>query len=137
MLRTLDISTSGLLAQRLRMDTIAGNIAHAHTTQNERGEPVPFQRRLVVLQAEIDESAASQGGVPVTAEVEIDRVTPPRKVYQPGHPHADPQGYVTYPNVNILTEFVNAMEATRAYEANLTAMQLTREMIEHSFKILG
>jgi flagellar basal-body rod protein FlgC len=137
MLNTLAISTSGLIAQRLRMDTIAGNIAHANTTQNERGEPAPFQRRLVVLQAETDSAATPAGGARVSAEVHIDTHTPPRKVYQPGHPHADQDGYVAYPNVNVITEFVNAMEAARAYEANLSAMQLTREMIDNSFKILG
>jgi flagellar basal-body rod protein FlgC len=137
MFRTLDISASGLAAQRLRMDTIAGNIAHAHTTQNEDGKHEPFQRRLVVLQAEPTTTGNTSGGVGVAAEVEIDAKTPPRKVHAPGHPHADADGNVAYPNVNVITEFVNAMEAARAYEANLTAMQMTREMIEGTFKIIG
>jgi flagellar basal-body rod protein FlgC len=138
MLRTLDISASGLAAQRLRMDTIAGNIAQSHTTLNEDGKAEPFQRRLVVLQAEQQSAGRdTNGGLGVTAEVEIDTQTPPRKVHAPGHPHADAEGNVAYPNINVVTEFVNAMEAARAYEANLTAMQMTRDMIESTFKLLG
>jgi flagellar basal-body rod protein FlgC len=137
MFRTLDISASGLLAQRLRMDTIAGNIAQAETTQNEAGEHTPFQRRLVLLEAATNATVEPAGGIGVKATVEIDTASPPRKVHDPGHPHADDQGYVSYPNVNVVTEFVNALEASRAYEANLTAMQMTREMIEGTFQLLG
>lgn len=137
MFRTLDISASGMIAQRLRVDTIAGNIAQAQTTQNENGEHVPFQRRMVILQTERAASTQQPGGVGVRAEVEIDSATPPRMVYEPGHPHADERGYVSYPNVNVITEFVNAMEASRAYEANITAMQMTKDMIDGTFKLLG
>ncbi len=136
MFRTLDVSASGLAAQRLRIDTIAGNIAHSHTTQNEKGEASPFQRRLVVLEAQ-NNAAAQTRGVGVTATVDVDTQTPPRKVLDPGHPHADAQGYVSYPNVNVITEFVNAMEASRAYEANVSTMQVTRDMIETTYKLLG
>lgn len=135
MFRTLDISASGLAAQRLRIDTIAGNIAQAHTTQNEHGEHEPFQRRIAVLEAE--RPVSSSGAVGVRAEVEVDAQTPPRRVFEPGHPHADKEGYVSYPNVNVITEFVNAMEASRAYEANISAMQITREMIQNTFGLLG
>lgn len=136
MFRTLDVSASGLVAQRVRIDTIAGNIAHSHTTQDENGNPSPFQRRLVVLEAQADAAAQSRG-TGVTAKVETDTQTPPRKVLDPGHPHADAEGYVSYPNVNPITEFVNAMEASRAYEANISAMQVTRDMIENTFRLLG
>ncbi len=136
MFRTLDISASGLAAQRLRIDTIAGNIAHSHTTQNEKGEPSPFQRRLVVLEAQTEAEAKTRG-VGVNATVDVDAQTPPRKVHDPGHPHADANGYVSYPNVNVITEFVNAMEASRAYEANISTMQVTRDMIETTYKLLG
>lgn len=136
MFRTLDVSASGLAAQRLRIDTIAGNIAHSHTTQDENGKPSPFQRRLVVLEAQ-HESAAQTRGVGVTATVDVDNQTPPRKVHDPGHPDADAEGYVSYPNVNVITEFVNAMEASRAYEANVSTMQVTRDMIETTYKLLG
>ncbi len=135
MLRTLDISASGLSAQRLRMDTIAGNIAHSHTTMDESGKISPFQRRMVILESQSDSS--SQHGVGVQGHVETDQQTLPRKIYEPGHPHADAQGYVTYPNINVINEFVNAIEATRAYEANLSAMQITRGMIDSTFKLIG
>lgn len=136
MLRTLEISSSGLMAQRLRMDTIAGNIAHSHTTLDEQGKPNTFQRRMVVMEARPEDSHV-QRGMGVQAQVEIDQSSVPRKVHEPGHPHADAQGYVTYPNINVITEFVNALEATRAYEANLSAMQVTRNMIDGTFRLLG
>lgn len=136
MFRTLDISASGLTAQRLHMDTVAGNIAQAQTTQNAEGEPSPFQRRLVIFQAE-EAARQSSGGVGVSAEVQLDEQTPFRKVHDPGHPHADSEGYVNYPNVSIVTEFVNALEASRAYEANVNAMDITQQMIQSTFKIIA
>ena len=137
MLRTLDISASGLVAQRLRMDTIAGNIAHSHTTANENGEPSPFQRRLVVMEAANGQRQHAGRGAGVQGTVEIDEQSLPRRVHDPSHPHADPQGYVNYPNINVITEFVNAIEATRAYEANLSTMRVTRDMIDSTFRLLG
>ncbi|MBI1345889.1 flagellar basal body rod protein FlgC [bacterium] len=136
MLRTLEISSSGLVAQRLRMDTIAGNIANSHTTLNEQGQPEPFHRRLVVLEAAAEQSKAIRG-LGVQAQVEVDEKSLPRIIHDPGHPHADAEGNVKYPNINVITEFVNALEAARAYEANLTAMQVSRSMIEGTFQILG
>lgn len=136
MLRTLDISSSGLVAQRLRMDTIAGNIAHSHTTMNEQGQPSPFQRRMVVLEAAKAE-ARKDRGVGVQASIETDTKSLPRRIHDPSHPHADKQGYVSYPNINVITEFVNAVEATRAYEANLSTMKVTRDMIDSTFQLLG
>jgi flagellar basal-body rod protein FlgC len=136
MFRTLDVSASGLAAQRVRMDTIAGNIAHSHTTQDENGNHSPFQRRMTVLEAQTDAATQSRG-VGVKATVEIDTQSPTRKVLDPGHPHADAEGFVQYPNVNIITESVNAMEASRAYEANISTMQVTRDMIENTFRLLG
>lgn len=137
MLRTLDISSSGLVAQRLRMDTIAGNIAHSHTTVNEQGQPSPFQRRLVTLEAARQSSDRAARGIGVQATVDTDTQSLPRKVHDPGHPHADKNGYVSYPNINVITEFVNAVEATRAYEANLSTMRVTRDMIDSTFRLLG
>jgi flagellar basal-body rod protein FlgC len=137
MFRTLEISASGLLAQRTRMDVISGNIAHAQTTLNEDGKPEPFQRRIVALATQANSMQPATGGQGVRAEIEIDTETPPRKVHQPGHPHADKDGYVTFPNVNIITEFVNALEASRAYEANLSAMDVTKDMAQSTFRILA
>ncbi len=136
MFRTLEISASGLLAQRTRIDVIAGNIAHAQTTMNEDGQPAPFQRRIVALTTQAGRPGPTPRGQGVQAEIAIDTETPPRKVYQPGHPHADTGGYVNFPNVNVITEFVNALEASRAYEANLTAMDVTKDMVQNTFRIL-
>ncbi|MFO0916894.1 MAG: flagellar basal body rod protein FlgC [Planctomycetaceae bacterium] len=135
MFRTLEISASGLMAQRTRVDVISGNIAHAQTTLNEDGKPEPFQRRIVALatQPKGDET----GGQGVRAEIELDTETPFRKVYSPEHPHADKDGNVSYPNVNLITEFVNALEASRAYEANLSAIDVTKDMAENTFRILA
>jgi len=137
MFRTLEISASGLLAQRTRMDVIAGNIAHAQTTVNEEGQPEPFQRRIVAMTPQAEKSYEPARGQGVQAEIQIDTETQPRKVYQPGHPHADASGYVSFPNVNVLTEFVNALEASRAYEANLTAMDVTKDMVQNTMRILA
>lgn len=137
MFRTLEISASGLLAQRTRIDVISGNIAQAQTTLNEDGQPEPFQRRIVALATKAPESGPQTGGQGVQAQVEIDTETPPRKVYNPGHPHADKEGYVNFPNINIITEFVNALEASRAYEANLSAMDVTKDMAQNTFRILS
>ncbi|MBA4032075.1 MAG: flagellar basal body rod protein FlgC [Planctomyces sp.] len=137
MFHTLDISTSALIAQRTRMDTIAGNIAHVNTTQNEEGKIEPFQRRLVMMQPTPIGEGTSTGSLGVTSTVEVDTKSPPRIVYEPGHPHANAEGKVSYPNVNIVTEFVNAMEASRAYEANVTTMEVTKEMIQNTFRLLG
>ncbi|MEX0715951.1 MAG: flagellar basal body rod protein FlgC [Planctomycetaceae bacterium] len=143
MYRSLDISTSGLVAQRQRMNTIAGNIANLHTTRGPNGEPAPFQRRLIRFQAEkVDGSTrldgtSSSGGAGVTYRVEVDSEPPPRKVHDPGHPDADKDGYVAYPNVNLVTEFVNALEAGRAYEANVAAIEMSKQMAQLALRILG
>lgn len=133
MFKTLENSASGLQAQRTRIDTIAGNVAHAQTTLNEDGKIEPFQRKIVMLTAQSD---GSTGGQKVQAQVETDTKSQPRVVYDPGHPHAV-DGYVKYPNINVVTEFVNALEASRAYEANLAAMDVTKGMVQNTFRILG
>ena len=137
MFRTLEISASGLLAQRTRIDVIAGNIAHAQTTMNEDGQPEPFQRRIVALTTQAGRPGPATRGQGVQAEIAIDTDTPPRKVYQPGHPHADAGGYVDFPNVNVITEFVNALEASRAYEANVSMMEVTKAMISSSLRLIA
>jgi flagellar basal-body rod protein FlgC len=132
MLDSLDISVSALTAQRTRMDTISGNIANAFTTRNADGEPEPYCRRFAVFS-----EGDGRGGPGVhVAGVECD-TAPPRKVYSPGHPDADRAGYVSYPNVVLSTEMVNALEAARAYEANITAMQVTKSMLSSSLRLLA
>ncbi len=135
MLKSLDISTSGLVAQRHRMDTIAGNIANINTTRDEDGNPSPFLRRLIQFQADSSPESPTEGGVEF--HVEIDTETPPRRVYQPGHPDADADGYVHFPNIDLMTEFTNAMLAARAYEANISAIEMTKQLGELGMQILA
>ncbi|GMV96242.1 MAG: hypothetical protein AMXMBFR83_06100 [Phycisphaerae bacterium] len=135
MFGSLDISTSGLVAQRIRMDAIAGNIANAQSTRRADGLPGPYQRRFAVFQ-----TGDGHGGPGVhVAEVREDDM-PPRLVYEPWHPDAiqsGPQkGNVAYPNVDPVTEMVDAMLAARAYEANVAAIDVTKSMIAATLRIL-
>jgi flagellar basal-body rod protein FlgC len=134
MFESLDISSSALLAQRVRMDTIAGNLANIDTTRSASGQKVPYRRRFAVF-APGREGDASKAGVQVT-KIEQDR-SPFRKVYEPGHPDADGQGYVRYPNVDLAVETVNALEASRAYEANVTAVETTKSMMSATMRLLA
>ncbi len=135
MLRSIDISTSGLVAQRAQMNTIAGNVANALTTTDADGNPSPYQRRIVTFAA--NEAAAKQSGVGVNYRVEMDATAKPREVYNPSHPHADANGIVRFPGIDTFTEFTNMMQATRAYEANIAAIDMARELAETSLRILA
>ncbi len=137
MFHTLDLSTSGLVAQRFRMDTIAGNIANINTTQDEKGNISPFQRRFVNFIADQEQRGSQGRGMGVTFSVDVDRTTPPRKAYQPGHPHADADGNVSFPAIDLTKEFVNALEASRAYEANVATIDITKGMFSETLKILA
>jgi flagellar basal-body rod protein FlgC len=136
MFHSLDISASALLAQRQRLNVIAGNIANINTTRDANGLPQPFQKRFVTFSAD-KPLEDSQGGVGVQFQVEKDAFSPPRKVYQPGHPDADKSGYVHYPNLDLTQEFVNALEASRAYEANIATMEMTKEMVNGTLRIIA
>ncbi len=137
----LEISASGMTAQRLRMDLISQNIANVNTTRDENGQPYRRQT-LVFAESRADSfgSILSQAssvrknseyngsGVKVTSIVE-DHVTAMKEVYDPSHPDADENGYVTYPNVNTVTEMTNMIDASRSYEANITAFNATKNML--------
>ena len=131
--QAFDISASGMTAERFRMDTIAQNIANINTTRTEDGTPY---RRKIVTFAEKTETPFSQvgNGVKVTSVKEDDE-TEMRMVYDPSHPDADENGYVTYPNVNTVTEMTNLIDATRAYEANTTAFDATKSMVQAALNI--
>lgn len=132
MFDALDIGASGLTAQRIRVETIAANIAGANTTHNEKGEPVPYRRRFVVLQ-----QGNGQGGAGVhVSKIGLDK-SPFRRVFEPGNPDAGKDGYVLYPNVDMTMEFVNSLEAQRAYEANITMMETTKAMMNSSLRLLA
>jgi flagellar basal-body rod protein FlgC len=138
MFPSLDISTSALVAQRARMNAISSNLANLSTTHNEEGEPIPYQPRFVVFEPKpIGSHGAS--GVRVNS-VEIEDVEPLYR-YEPHHPDAIQEGphkgYVAYPNVNMMTEFTDALEAARAYQANLGAIEIAKDMSRQTLRILA
>jgi flagellar basal-body rod protein FlgC len=116
--RRLDIAASGLTAHRQWMDLIAGNIANAETTHTPEGGP--FRRQLAVFMEMLDDKGETRG-VKVSQQISDDSEL--RKVYQPEHPDADAEGYVSYPNVDVVTEMVDLIAANRAYEANATVIE--------------
>jgi flagellar basal-body rod protein FlgC len=133
------ISASGLTAHRIRMDVIAANLANAQSTSTPEGGP--YRRQDVVLESvpqEFGDLLASGEG-PSAMAVRVSRVvedqTPPRRSYDPGHPHADDEGYVSLPNVNTVTELVDLMAATRAYEANVAAVNATKRVLQAALEI--
>ncbi len=129
----LDISTSGLVAQRTQIDTISANIANSRTTRRADGEPGPYLRRVALLAP-----GDAKGGAGVHVEaIREDVNVLPRQVHDPSHPDANADGYVAYPNIDSSTEMINAMVAVRAYEANVTAMEATKSMMAASLRLLA
>jgi flagellar basal-body rod protein FlgC len=125
----MDISASGMRAQRTRMNVISSNITNAQTTRTADGGP--YRRRDVVLRENSFENELSS----VELEAIVDDPTPGKRVHEPGHPDADEQGYVTLPNVNLMEEMVNMMGASRAFEANTTAVRTQKDMAEKALAI--
>lgn len=130
MATAIDISTSGLVAQRIRMNSIASNIANVSTTRDSAGNPAPYVRKRVIFEVGMADKGNGTQGVHVAA-IEDDSPNRPgaeqfRLVYEPGHPDANGQGYVRYPNVDLTREFVNGLEAARAYEANVQAIEIVK-----------
>lgn len=128
---SLDISASGLLAQRTRLDAIANNIANANTTRTDRGGP--YRRQEVVFKTHTGGFERGAAGVEVEAIVESSQ--PHKLVYDPSHPDADQDGHVAMPNVNIVEEMVDMITATRAYEANIQAINAARSMAAKAIEI--
>lgn len=147
----MDVSGSALQAERLRAEVVAANMANANTTRTPQGGP--YKRQEVVFEsaapdqgvfaghllgasgAESDgASEGTIGGVKIAAVVSDS--SPGMRRYDPGHPDADKDGYVTYPDINPLTEMVDLMSATRAYDLNSSAVQATKGMIDSSIDIL-
>ncbi len=137
----LRVSSSGLTAQRTRMNTISSNIANINTTQTDEGGP--YRRKDVVFEAIPDgktfgevlttEPERQMSRVQVT-DIVSDRKAPHLK-YEPNHPDADEKGYVAYPNINLMEEMTNMIQATRAYEANISAMQSSKDMAMSALEI--
>ena len=139
MLRALDISTSALVAQRTRLNAVSGNIANISSLKDENGEANPYQAREVVFRT--DESLSSAGASGVKVEEIRMSDAEPRYRYQPDHPLAIQEGkwkgYVAYPNIDLTTQMVDALETTRAYEANVGVMDITKSMSRETLTILA
>jgi len=134
------IAASGLTAERLRMDTIANNLANANTTRTPEGGP--YRRQVPVFAPILDKfmragtaqrSGFSGGGVQVVGVVSDP--SPPRLVYDPQHPDANADGYVEMPNVHVVKEMVDLITATRAYEANIAALNSAKSMAQRALEI--
>lgn len=136
MFGSLDISGSALVAQRVRLDTIAGNIANANVTRQADGEIRPYRRREVLLAPGDDRT-----GPGVFVDDVVEDPSDFKLRFDPGHPDRFREGplrdYVAYPNVNVTTEYINAIEAGRAYEANIAMMNITKEMLRQSIRLFA
>jgi flagellar basal-body rod protein FlgC len=148
---SLGISASGMTAERLRMDVVADNLANVNTTRTAAGGP--FRRRRVIFEERTANQAApatfgaalrraagradfSDMGLNGVAVARVDEdPSAPRRVYDPGHPDAKPDGYVEMPNIATVTEMVDMMSATRAYEANVAAVQAAKHMALKALEI--
>lgn len=138
---TMNVSASALTAERLRMDIISKNIANANVTRTANGGP--YRRQMVVFEANenrpfseyLNEASKEKvsGGVKVSGIVED--TTAFREAYDPAHPDADAKGYVKMPNVDVMQEMVDMITATRAYEANVTAINNTKSMALKALEI--
>jgi flagellar basal-body rod protein FlgC len=136
MFPAFDVSTSALVAQRMRLNAISSNLANIATTRNEYGEPEAYSPKYVTFQADA-ELTTSAGGVGVKVSSVDQSNSPPLMKYEPGHPDANADGYVAYPNVDMTTEFVDALEATRAYEANIGVLEITKDMGQRTLQIIA
>jgi flagellar basal-body rod protein FlgC len=135
---TLDISTSGLVAQRTRLDAISANIANSRVILDSQGNLNPYRRREVFFAPGDPTASTPLGramGVHVAAiEANQEAIRPE---YDPGNPFADERGYVPYPDIDPVMEQVGAMEAIRAYEANITAAEATKSMMAQALRLIG
>ena len=136
LLDTLQVTASGLTAQRLRLQTVASNMANARTTRTEEGGP--YKKQIPIFEAVRDDPFGSDldramARVEVMGVIESD--DPPVMVHDPGHPDANAEGYVAYPNVNVLEEMVDMMTTARTYEANANVLDVTDTMANTALEI--
>jgi len=137
---TIKISGSGTRAQRLRMDTIASNLANINSTRTAEGGP--YKRKVPVFEEVFDQTLETDldpkrdifNGVMVSGVVPAQNCF--KQVYDPGHPDANNDGYLTVPNINSMEEMVNLIDSSRAYEANLSVSRNTRQMINDTIALL-
>jgi len=135
----MELSATALTAQRQRAEVATANLANAETTHTEEGGP--YRRKLVVFsqrnnafQLALTDAGRAIRGVQVREVVEDS--APPVMLYEPGHPDADAQGYVAYPNMNPVTEMADLLSATRSYQANAAAVNASKQMIQSSVDLL-
>lgn len=141
MFSVLDISSSGLSAERIRMNVIANNIANANATETPEGGP--YRRELVEFSSILNKTMKNNNikGAERLGGVKVQRIMksnePFNKVYNPGHPKADTKGFVDMPNVSVMMEMVDLVTATRSYEANLAVINSTKDMSNRALTIIG
>jgi flagellar basal-body rod protein FlgC len=140
---SMNISATGLSAERLRMDVVSANIANANSTKGANGKP--YRRQVAILAPQYSNvsfknvlndtvnNMSPYSGVRVAAIAED--TSPYKRVYDPKHPDADKDGYVSYPNVDVMKEMVELITASRSYEANVTAMNATKSMVSKTLEI--
>jgi len=135
LITALDVNATGLTAQRKRVEVVSSNLANSQTTRTDEGGP--YRRKDVVFQSfKQSLGAALNDGVEGVEVSEIvDDPRPFDRRYEPGHPDADAQGYVAYPNVDLMTEIANLVEGSRTYEANLSAIAVVKAMIARTLEI--
>jgi flagellar basal-body rod protein FlgC len=134
----IDISASGLSAERTRMNTIASNLANAQTTRTAAGGP--YKRVDPVFEAiALDKMHAMSPSERSVSQVQVSQIVqdqrPGHMVYSPGHPDANKDGYLEYPNVNIVEEMVNMISASRAYEAGISSVEATQKMANSALEL--
>lgn len=127
----MKISATGMAAERVRLDVIANNLANINTTRTAEGGP--YRKQTVVFSEVVDGLTKKGAGVRVAAIAKDN--SPPQLVYNPGHPDANEEGYVAMPNVNVVNEMVDMITATRAYEANVTAVNAFKGMFLKALEI--
>ncbi len=139
---SMNISSSALAAERTRMNLISSNLANANTTRTTEGGP--YKRKDAIFAATPLETGGFDNALNDATSQELRKVevmkvvedqNPPRLQYDPGHPDADPQGYVALPNVNVMEEMVDMIHATRTYEANVTAVNAAKSMALKALEI--
>ncbi len=129
-LTSLDIAASGMSAERVRVDVASSNLANAETTRGPDGQPY---RRLDPVFSAVERE---DGVVTVEVSAVTKDESAPRSVYMPDHPDADPSGFVLLPNVNPVNEVVNLMSAQRGYDANATAFETSKALIQRALDIV-
>jgi flagellar basal-body rod protein FlgC len=136
LLDTFRISGSGLVAERVRLQAVAANLANARTTRTAEGGP--YQRRWPIFEAAPLETFGDRLDRELSM-VEVRDIgvanAQVRRVYEPGHADADADGYVTYPDINVLHEMVDMMTSSRSYEANVNVLQTTRDLALRALEI--